>query len=81
MLVSSGKKHRFSPFFKKYWHHENNYTLKKGKTCNEKSFSCDAHPDAGLSFQMQLLLEFRGRIPDHEHRDHQGSGGMAQKFP
>ncbi|MDD1699488.1 MAG: hypothetical protein LUQ04_01705 [Methanoregula sp.] len=37
---------------------ENNYTLKKGKKCNEKSFSCDAHPNTGLSFQMQLLLEF-----------------------
>jgi hypothetical protein len=37
---------------------ENNYTLKKGKECNEKSFSYHAYTDAGLSFQMQLLLEF-----------------------
>ncbi len=37
---------------------ENNYTVMKGKKCNEKSFSCDAHSDAGVSFQMQLLLEF-----------------------
>ena len=58
MLMSSEKQRMFSQFFKKYWHHENNYTLKKGKTCNEKSFSRNAHPDTGLSFQMQLLLEF-----------------------
>ena len=38
--------------------YENNYALKKGKKCNEKPFSCDAHPDIGVSFQMQLLLEF-----------------------
>jgi hypothetical protein len=38
--------------------HENNYTLTEGKKCNEKSLSCDAHPDSGLSFQVQLLLEF-----------------------
>jgi hypothetical protein len=62
-------------------HHENNYTVTKGKKCNEKSFSRDAHPDTGVSFQMQLLLEFGGEIADHEHRDNQGSGGMAKKFP
>jgi hypothetical protein len=42
----------------KYRLNENNYTVMKGKKCNEKSFSRDAHSDAGVSFQMQLLLEF-----------------------
>ena len=31
---------------------ENNYTLKKGKNCNEKSFSYHAYTNAGLSFQV-----------------------------
>ena len=37
---------------------DNTYTLKKGKTCNEESFSYHAYTDAGVSIQVQLLLEF-----------------------
>ncbi len=37
---------------------ENNYTLKKGKKCNEKSFSYHAYTNAGVSLEVQLLLEF-----------------------
>ena len=54
-VAVADKTQRF-PDFRLYY--EKNYTVTKDKKCNEKSFSRDAHSDAGVSFQVQLLLEF-----------------------
>jgi len=42
-------------------------TLKKVKTKEFYGFSRNACPYLKLSCQMQLLLEFRSRIPGNEH--------------
>jgi hypothetical protein len=66
------------PVYSEIWREENHYTVKKGDLVNEKPVPHYAHPDVGLPVQVQLLLEFGGRIPDHEHRYGQGRDRVAQ---